>query len=148
MYSYTIAFGWIGVGWGGGMGVFFVSIWITCDIGVLFKGIWRICIFMPYFAYFDEYCWNILLRDLIYKWVHALHDEHQQLCEKLTCGYQNYNLNEKKLILGEYVKVSESLNFWVIIGINSNLNHIGTKVIFSTYGGSCMVYRTKLYRKH
>lgn len=53
----------------------------------------------------------------------------------------------ERLILGGYIKVRESLDTRVIIGVNTILDHIGTRVISPTYEGSCMVYGAKLHLK-
>ena len=47
-----------------------------------------------------------------------------------THGYQNCNTSQI-LIFGGYVKVRESLYTWVIIYVNTILNHIDIRVILS-----------------
>ena len=47
-----------------------------------------------------------------------------------TYGYQNHNTNQI-LIFGGYVKVRESLYTRIIIWVNTILNHIDTKLIFT-----------------
>ena len=57
-----------------------------------------------------------------------------------THGYQNHN-NNQILIIGGYVKVSESLYTQAIMWVNIILNHTNTMATLPGYEGSCKVYR-------
>ena len=58
------------------------------------------------------------------------------------CGYQIVK-SSQILIVGGYVKVSESLYTLVIIWVITILNHIDTRTILPRYEESYMIYRPK-----
>ena len=61
-------------------------------------------------------------------------------------GYQNCNTCQI-LIFGSVSRCENLLYTRVIIWVNTIQNHIDTRMIFSRYEGSCMVYRLEWYRK-
>ena len=52
------------------------------------------------------------------------------------------------LILCRYVKVRESLWAWVILWVNTILNHIDAMTILPGHDGPCIVYESEWYQKN
>ena len=76
----------------------------------------------------------------------GMNNQHKNGIKEPTYGYQSCN-NSQTLVFGGYVKVRGSLYTQVIIWMNTILNHIDTRANLPKYEGSCMVYRSKWYRK-
>ena len=66
--------------------------------------------------------------------------------KKPTHRYQNCKTNQI-LVFGRYLKAREYLYAWVVIWVNTILDHIDTEAILLKYESSCIVYRPEWYQK-